>query len=106
MKICVTARSETLNALVDPRFGRSEYLLFVDSDTMGYTAVPNRSVSAMGGAGIETARTIIKEGAQLVITGDIGPNAAQVLAAAGIQHVLYAQGTAREVVEDYKNRQK
>jgi len=79
MKICVTAQGNTLDSQIDPQFGRSAYLLFIDSQTMQYTAVFNKSGNAIGGAGIATARMVLEQGAQVVITGYPGPNAMQVL---------------------------
>lgn len=104
MKICVTAQGNTLDSQIDSRFGKSMYLLFVDSQTMQYTAILNRSATTTGGAGIESAKMVLERGAQVIITGNPGPNAMQVLTAAGVKAVSYATGTVREVVENYKSR--
>jgi predicted Fe-Mo cluster-binding NifX family protein len=80
------------------------YLLFVDSETMQYTAILNKSANASGGAGIEAAKEVLEQGAQVIISGNPGPNAMQVLTAGGVKAVSYAMGTVREVVENYKSR--
>lgn len=100
MKICVTATSGSLDSLVDPRFGRCLYFVIVDSDTMEFEALPN--VGAAGGAGIQAAQTVANKGVKVVITGNVGPNAYQVLSAAGIDIITGAFGTVREVVERFK----
>ena len=102
MKICVTASGNTLDALIDPRFGRASYLTIVDSESMTFEAIPNAATGAMGGAGIQAAQTMAKKGAKVLITGNIGPNAFQALSAAGIKIVTGAFGTVREAVEKYK----
>jgi predicted Fe-Mo cluster-binding NifX family protein len=102
MKICVTATSNSLDAPVDPRFGRCPYFVIVDSKTMQFEAIPNIASSATGGAGIQAAQTIANKGAGVLITGNVGPNAFQALSAAGIKIVTGASGTVREVVEKYK----
>ena len=38
MKIAVSSKGTDLDAEVDPRFGRCQYLLFVDTDTLDYEA--------------------------------------------------------------------
>jgi len=102
MKICVSATANSIDAQVDPRFGRCPYLIIVDSETLQFEAVPNVASGAMGGAGIRAAQTIAGKGAKVLITGNVGPNAFQALAAAGIKVVVSASGTVREAVEKYK----
>jgi predicted Fe-Mo cluster-binding NifX family protein len=102
MKICVSSTGNTLDAPVDPRFGRCRYFLIVDSETMQFEAVPNIASGAMGGAGIQAAQMIAGKGVRALITGNVGPNAFQALSAAGIEIVTGASGTVREVVEKYK----
>jgi predicted Fe-Mo cluster-binding NifX family protein len=102
MKMSVSAMGGTLDAQVDPRFGRCPYLVIVDSETMQFEAIPNAASGAMGGAGIQAAQTIASKGAKVLITGNVGPNAFQALSAAGIRIVTGASGTVREVVEKYK----
>ncbi len=102
MKICVTATADSLDAQIDPRFGRCAYLIIVDSETMQFEAIPNAAAGATGGAGIQAAQTIANKGAKLLITGNVGPNAFGALSAAGIEIVTGASGTVREAVEKFK----
>jgi predicted Fe-Mo cluster-binding NifX family protein len=102
MKICVSATANSLDAPVDPRFGRCPYFIIMDSETMQSEAVPNVASGAMGGAGIQAAQTIASKGAKVLITGNVGPNAFQALSAVGIKIVTGAYGTVREAVEKYK----
>jgi len=102
MKICVSAVSSSLDAQIDPRFGRCPYLVIVDDETMQFEAVPNVASGAMGGAGIQATQTIADKGVKVLITGSIGPNAFQALSATGIKIMTGVFGTVREVVEKYK----
>jgi predicted Fe-Mo cluster-binding NifX family protein len=103
MKICVTATAGDLNAQVDPRFGRCQYFVFVDSDTMAFEAMANEAIAASGGAGIQAAQTVVNKGVDVLISGNIGPNAFQVLSTAGVKIATGAYGTVKEAVEMYKN---
>jgi predicted Fe-Mo cluster-binding NifX family protein len=105
LKIAVSATNGHLDAQIDPRFGRCQYFIFVDSDTMQFTAKPNASSGAMHGAGIEAAQTVANEGARAVITGSVGPNAFQVLSQAGIEVITEVSGTVREAVQRFKTGQ-
>ena len=103
MKICVTAVSGSLEAQIDPRFGRCPYFVIVDSETMEFEAVPNIASGSMSGAGIQAAQTMASKGVKVLITGNVGPNAFQALSAAGIRVVIGAFGNVREVIEKYKS---
>jgi predicted Fe-Mo cluster-binding NifX family protein len=102
MKICVTATASSLDAQIDPRFGRCPYFVIVDSETMKFEAISNIASGAMGGAGIQAAQAVSSRGVTVLITGNVGPNAFQTLSAAGIKIVTGALGTVREVIERYK----
>jgi predicted Fe-Mo cluster-binding NifX family protein len=101
MKICVTATAGDLNAQVDPRFGRCQYFVIVDSETMAFEAMENDAIAAPGGAGIQAAQAVVNKGVSVVISGNIGPNAFQVLSTAGMKIATGAYGTVKEAVEMY-----
>ena len=102
MKIAITAKGNTLESEVDPRFGRCSYFLIVDTDTMSFESISNESAMASGGAGIQAAQTVAKSGVEAVVTGNMGPNAFQTLSAAGIKVFTGANGTVKESIEKYK----
>jgi predicted Fe-Mo cluster-binding NifX family protein len=102
MKICVSAVADSLDAQVDPRFGRCQFFVIVNSETMQFEAIPNMASGAMGGAGIQAAQTIASKGVQVLLTGNVGPNAFQALSTAGIKIVTGAFGNVREAIEKYK----
>ncbi len=101
MKICVTSVSGNLDAQVDPRFGRCQYFMIVDSESMQFEPVPNLAVTSGSGAGIQAAQTIASKKAQVLITGNVGPKAFQALSAARITIITGASGKVRAVIEKY-----
>ncbi len=102
MKICVTSENANLNSQVDPRFGRCQYFIIVDTDTFEFEAVGNPNLEATGGAGIQSAQLVASKQAKAVVTGNVGPNAFQTLTAAGIEVFTGAAGTVKEAIEKYK----
>jgi len=102
MKVAVSATANDLDSAVSPVFGRCPFYLFVDTDTMEFSAVPNPAMDASGGAGIQAAQFIIEQGARALLTGNVGPNAMDVLNAAGVAVYPVAQGTVREAVEAFR----
>ena len=101
MKLCITSAGRDLEADVHPSFGRAPYFLFVDSGSSGVDAVENRP--GAHGAGVQAAQTVANRGAGAVITGNVGPNAFQGLAAAGITIYVGARGTGRDALEAYRS---
>jgi len=102
MKICISAVASGLDAQVDPRFGRCQYFTIVDTDTMEFESIENANIAASGGAGIQSAQFIANKGVEVVLTGNVGPNAYTTLQAAGVNILTGVSGTVREVVEAYK----
>jgi len=101
MKAAISSTGPELQSKVDPRFGRCAYLIFYDTDTGDWEAVPNANMDASGGAGIRTAQSVVDRGVEAVVTGNIGPNAMQVLSG---QVKVYTGffGTVEEAVQALK----
>jgi len=102
MRIVISSDGESLDAQASPVFGRCPTFLFVDTETMAFEAMPNPAMSEGGGAGIQAAQFVVNQSAQVVLSGNLGPNAFDVLEAAGIPGYLVPEGTVREAVEGFK----
>jgi predicted Fe-Mo cluster-binding NifX family protein len=102
MRIVISATGTILDVPVDPRFGRCQYFISVDPDTLEYEVMENPGVTAGGGAGVATAQAIAAKGTEAVLTGSCGPNAYQVLAAAGIKVITGVTGKVKDVIQNYK----
>ncbi|MBO8129389.1 MAG: NifB/NifX family molybdenum-iron cluster-binding protein [Peptococcaceae bacterium] len=103
MKIAISSSGQTLDADLDPRFGRCPYYIILDTDTDSYDVIVNNAASGSGGAGIQAAETVSHYGVRAVFTGQIGPNAYRVLAAAGIDCYTGCRGTIQDVVRSYQS---
>jgi predicted Fe-Mo cluster-binding NifX family protein len=103
MKIAISSTGKDLDCQIDPRFGRCQYFIFLDSETMEFEAAENQGLTAMGGAGVQAAQLVVQKGVNALITGNLGPNAASALSASGIKVYLVPGGTVKEVAEAYKS---
>ena len=103
MKIAISATGPGLDVEVDPRFGRCQYFIIADPETMEFEAVDNSSAMAAGGAGISAGQAIAGKGVQAVLTGNCGPNAYQVLSSAGIQVITGVSGSVKDAIEGYQS---
>lgn len=104
-KILITSNGSDLNSSVSPVFGRCQYFLIVDEKGKMEKAVPNAGIQAIRGAGIAAAQTVVSEGAAVVITGNVGPNAFSVLQQSGIKLYNGVGMTGREALDKFEKNQ-
>ena len=102
MKIAITASGPTVDANLDPRFGRCAYFLIVDTETLQLEAVENPNLALGGGAGIQSAQLVADRDVKFVLTGNCGPNAHETLSGAGIGVISGCSGVVRNAVEQFK----
>jgi predicted Fe-Mo cluster-binding NifX family protein len=74
----------------------------VDPETFQFEAVQNPNLGSTGGAGIQSGQLMVNRQVDVVITGNVGPNAFQTLQAAKIKIITGANGTIRETLQQYK----
>lgn len=102
MKVAVSASGDTLDTMVDPRFGRCEYYIFVDSEEDSVKIVKNPAAAAGGGAGVQAAQFVTGQEVDGVVTGNVGPNAFEVFAAADVPVYTVSGVTVRQAVKALK----
>ena len=103
MKIAITAKGDTLDSDVDPRFGRAAYILVVDTETLAFEVIDNAvNQNAFKGAGIQAATSVCDKDAEILLTGFCGPNAFETLAEANIKVANDQTGTVMETVNRFK----
>jgi predicted Fe-Mo cluster-binding NifX family protein len=92
--ICVSSTGESLDSEIDPRFGRCKNFLIVevkDNLILNVKTIKNQGVEQNQGAGISAAEQIGKLDVDMLITGDVGPKAVQVLEQMNIK-ICYKSG--------------
>ena len=103
MKIAVSSTGKEIDSKVDPRFGRADYLVIVETASGAIVQVIDNleARNAAQGAGINAASRIAEAGAQAILTGRVGPKAADVCKKAGIEMVNDVSGTVDDAVQQY-----
>ena len=104
-KICISSKGDNFEAEVDPRFGRAQFFLIVDPETMDFEVIENSNIEAAQGAGIQTAQLISSKNVGTVLTGDCGPNAQRVLQSSGVNVITGISGKVRDVLSQYKSKE-
>ena len=103
MKLAICARGEGLDAQVDQRFGRCACFMIVDTESgEAVETLRNESAGASGGAGPQSAQMLSQHDVEAVVLGNVGPNAATALNAAGIDIYTGIEGTVRETLQKFR----
>jgi predicted Fe-Mo cluster-binding NifX family protein len=91
-----------LDAEVDPRFGRAQYFVIVETEDMSCESIPNPNLDIVGGTGTQSAQLVIEKGCRVVITGHVGPGAQKTLESAGISIITGVEGiSVRDAIEKF-----
>jgi predicted Fe-Mo cluster-binding NifX family protein len=107
MKIVVSSTSNSMESEVDVRFGRCPYYIFVDledKEIKNQEIVENTSAKQAGGAGITAAEFVAKKGAEVVLTGNIGPRAFDVFSQFKIE-VYPVTGKVSDAIKAFANNE-
>ncbi len=107
MKIAISVQEDTINSLIDQRFGRCKYFLIVESENneiKNIKAVENQGALQGHGAGIRASQQLGELGVNAVLTGDLGPNATNVLKELGIKS-YHASGSAEDALKKFNNNE-
>jgi predicted Fe-Mo cluster-binding NifX family protein len=99
-RVALSAASPNIDDQVGGRFGQSEFLLLVDTDTMSWEPVENPGRDPRADAGLRAARLLCDRHVSDVISGMFGPDAHDALQAAGIvMHRCDCGTTCRRALE-------
>lgn len=104
MKLAISATGDNLNVNVDRQFGRCTWLLFIDTESLEYEVVENKSANAASGAGTACAQLVLEREVDAVISGQIGPNAYEVLKKAGVKiFIVQKDISVKGAIDKYNN---
>jgi predicted Fe-Mo cluster-binding NifX family protein len=104
MKIAITSYGKDLSSKTDRSFGRAKWFILVDTETGAFEAHSNeQNVNAAQGAGIQAAQNVANLEAEVVLTGNVGPNAFRTLSAASIGiFIVKADMTVEQALSEWK----
>lgn len=105
MKIAVSSTGNKKESILDRRFGRCDYFAIFDTESGDFKAIENKGVSSSQGAGIAAATQIIEEKVSAIITGNLGPNAFELIEKAGIEAYNCESVEVSNAVEQLKKKE-
>lgn len=104
MKIAITSTGQELTSAICPRFGRTDYFIIVDPDTLEFEVISNPNSKAVGGAGIQSSQIMINHDVASVLSGRVGMNAFRVLESAGIEVFENMEGSVLDAIKIYNEK--
>jgi predicted Fe-Mo cluster-binding NifX family protein len=107
MKIAISSDGKSLTSNIDQMFGRCKYFAIIEIDekmSKNVEFVENKGAVQGHGAGTEAGQQLGNLGVEIVITGSLGPNAANVLKELGIKS-LHASGKVEDAIKKFINNE-
>ncbi len=106
MKIGVSSTGKDINDEVAEFFGRSPYFIIIDisgedgKEWKVNEVIKNENTEQMSGAGVLTAKLIAEKNVNVLIAGNVGPRALDVLKQFNIE-VYFADGKIKKVLREF-----
>lgn len=105
MKIAVSTSEKNVEALLDARFGRCTYFQIHDTENGEVKVVENSGNLSNGGAGIAASQQLIDENIDVIITGNLGPNAFKIIDKANVKAYKCESISVGDALEKYKKNE-
>jgi len=103
MKIAVSSIDKNIESNVSDVFGRCPYFIIAeinDKKIEKSEIIKNKNIDQMGGAGISTAQLMAEKDVNIVITGNVGPRALDVLKQFNIE-IYFGEGVVKNVLQEF-----
>ena len=103
MKIAISSTNKNIESNVSDVFGRCPYFIIAeikDGKIERTEAIKNKSADQTGGAGISAAQLMAEKDINVVITGNVGPRALDVLKQFNID-IYSGEGIVKDILQDF-----
>lgn len=101
MKSAITSTGNSLESLLDQRFGRCEYFVVYDSVSKILEFIPNPNKISEEGAGVSAVQLLAARGIQKVISGEFGLKVKPLFDSHRIQMIIlkHPEKTIKDILE-------
>lgn len=101
MKIAITSSGNTLESLIDQRFGRCACFAIYDTETKAMEFLPNPNQDAENGAGPASVQLIASRNVGKVVAGEFGAKIKPMLDSLKIQMIVVRdrEKNIREIID-------
>jgi predicted Fe-Mo cluster-binding NifX family protein len=72
MKVAITSTGDSLDSILDERFGRCSYFVVYDTESKSTEFIPNPNKEAENGAGPASVQLVASRNASKIVSGEFG----------------------------------
>jgi len=104
MKIAITSAGNSLESIIDTRFGRCSYFAIYDTKMQTTVFLPNPSKELLEGAGPAAVEFIASHHVDKIVSGEFGMKIKSLLESLSIEMVIntHSSKNISELIEMYK----
>ncbi|HOW25539.1 MAG TPA: NifB/NifX family molybdenum-iron cluster-binding protein [Bacteroidales bacterium] len=101
MKIAITSQGNSLESLIDQRFGRCAYFVVYDTESRAMEYIPNPNREVEEGAGPASVQLVASRNISKIISGEFGMKIKPLLDSLNIQMIVVKNPnkTIHEIIE-------
>ena len=88
MKIAISSTGNSLDAILDSRFGRCSFFVVFDTETHANEFIPNPNKDNIEGAGPASVQLVASRGVKKVVSGEFGAKVKSIFDSLQIQLVV------------------
>ena len=100
MKVAITSKGNTIDSVLDSRFGRCSYFVFYDTESKKLEFVENPNLNVNEGAGPLSVKLIASYGVKKAVSGEFGFKIKSLMDDLSIQMIVVnEEKTIGEIVE-------
>ncbi len=106
MRVAITSTGQSLESMLDQRFGRCAFFVVYDTETGGVEILPNPNKDSEEGAGPASVQLVASKEVQKIVSGEFGVKIKSLLDSLKIQMIVYKEpGKTVKSVIDMLNSQ-
>ncbi len=105
MQIAISSNGKEINSQLDQRFGRCPFFAVYNDQKNTWSFIPNPGFLEGSGAGIKAAQFLLEQNIEVLLTGNLGPKASQILNTSAIKIYSLPPVSLEEALEQYRQGQ-
>lgn len=100
MKVAITSTGNSLDSILDERFGRCSYFVIYDTESKSTEFVPNPNKEAANGAGPASVQVVASRNVSKIVSGEFGMKIKSLVDSLKIQMIVVKEAKkVREIIE-------